>query len=284
MKFWDEVFNKPVDLRLYVMHTGTVHMAGNIHFNRKSPKFEEKPTDSRFNPVLSFLVSHPQKGHVLLDTGIHPDFCTDRYGNFGRLIGRLIHIRTEPGRDAVSQLGTLGLSAGDIGSIVLSHLHPDHTSGLPLFRENGRCRVYADGDELEAAQAPLALFKGYLKGHLKYAQTEALVYDGRRTPFDAVFDFFGDESLFIVKTAGHTAGHVSALLNMRQGPVLLTFDAAHRAENLTDQIPTKGRYTDGLKSVRQLAEFTACHSRCRIIYAHDPDQIGNLKLLPEYYE
>lgn len=43
MTDWDQVFTGPAGVRLYVIHTGSVHMAGNIHFNKKARPSKPSP-------------------------------------------------------------------------------------------------------------------------------------------------------------------------------------------------------------------------------------------------
>jgi glyoxylase-like metal-dependent hydrolase (beta-lactamase superfamily II) len=219
-----------------------------------------------------------------VDAGIHPDFCVKVSGNFGRLLGKMIKIKTGQGRDVLSQIKQIGLEAANIKAIIMSHLHPDHSSGLPLFQGNPHCTVYADEREYKKAESPGGIFQGYLKAHYKGLVIQPFTCFTGIEPFDQVSDFFGDESVFIIRTPGHTAGHISVLLNMQGGPVLLTVDAAHRQENLTGQIPTVGDYRQSLASLQKLQAFTSAHPATRVIYAHDPDQINGLKLFPEYYE
>lgn len=284
MKDFKNFFDMPHNIRLYVIHTGYVHMDGNIHINKKSPVFKNKPADSRYNPSYCFLLTHPKMGHILIDTGLHPDFCLKETGNFGRLLGKIIKVKTEKGQDVISRISSLGLSVQDIGYIIMTHLHSDHASGLPLFEDCSRCAVYADGDEIRAANSPLCLLRGYVKGHFKNMNIRHFNYSSALYPFEQVSDIFGDGSVFIIRTSGHTPGHVSVLLNMKNGPLLLTGDAAHRQENIAERVPTVGDYRSGLASINKLKQFLNEYPTTRVIYSHDPDQIGSLKLSPDYYE
>lgn len=284
MNDWKQVFERPCGIKLYVIHTGNVHMDGNIHFNKKSPVFKTKPKDTRYNPVYCFLIDHPEKGLALIDTGIHPDFCRQATGNFGRLLGKLIKIKTETGLDVISRINSIGLSAHDIKYIVMTHLHPDHSSGLPLFKKCTQCTVYTDIDEFNSARSLFGVLQGYLKEHHRGMKIKHFDYALKLKPFDQVADFFRDGSVLIIKTPGHTAGHVSVLLNMKEAPVFLTGDAAHRHENLVEEIPTVGKYHPSLTTLRRIGEYMQQFPTTMVIYSHDPDQTSRLKLFPEYYE
>jgi N-acyl homoserine lactone hydrolase len=281
MNEWGQYFKKPSNLKLFVMHTGFVHMNGNIHFNRKSQRFKDLPKDNRFNPVLAYLVQHPDKGCLLFDTGLHSSFAEDATGNFGGLLGRIVKTQSLRGQDAISQLGKINVHPGDIHSIILSHFHLDHTSGLSSFKAS---MVYADEKEIFAINSPLALFDGFLKKHLQGLAPQTISFNNKVPPFDRVCDFLNDGSVFIVGTPGHTAGHVSVILNMIDGPVFLTFDAAHRKANINESVPPKGDYSTALMSINNIRAFLREFPQTRVIFGHDPDQFESLKLLPDYYE
>ena len=283
MKNWEQHFQTPVKLKLYIIHTGYVHMSGNIHFNRKSPRFKVMPKDNRFNPVLAFLVEHPKKGFILLDTGLHPSFAEKSSGNFGWLLGKIVKVKSASGQDVVKQLEKIKVNPKKVNSIILSHLHLDHTSGLPLFSENANVTVYADQDEISSAQSPASLFQGYVKDHRRKLDLKNIQYRQGIPPFDHVCDFLGDGSVFVIKTPGHTTGNISILLNMAEGPIFLTFDASHRRANIQEFIPPKGDYETALRSIRSIKAFIDAFPKTRMIFGHDPDQFKDLKLIPEYY-
>lgn len=283
MKIWKDFFKHPSPMKLYVLHTGNIHMAGNIHFNKKSPAFKSKPIDNRFNPVLAFLVKHPSQGYVLLDTGIHSSFSKNASGNFGWLLSSMVKVKTSAGMDVPSQLYRLGVPFDEITHILLSHLHLDHPSGLPSFKSDRPPLVHVDAAELKIAYSPFGLFLGYIRKHLEGFKIQPLSYSGPVAPFDEVCDLFNDGSILVVKTPGHTPGHISVILNMQSGPLLLTFDAAHRKANLDEGIPTKGVYEQGLESIKRLQALVREFPSMNIIFGHDPDQIGSLKISPDYY-
>ncbi len=280
---WKRRLEAPMALKLYVMHTGEVRTGGNIHFNPHSPKFKSMPKEERFNPVYAYLVQHPRKGLLLLDTGLHHSFATSRLGNFGLLLGTLVRGRTEPGKDVRSQLRSLGASAADIRHIVLSHLHLDHPSGLSYFAGRSEIDICVDPDELCAARSPFGFLKGYVKGHLKGIDFRPVRYDVAVPPFDRVCDYFGDGSVYVVGTPGHTVGHCSVLLNAAEGPILLTFDAVHRKANLDEGIPPAGDYSRAMASLKAVETFAREVPGTRVVFGHDPDQAGSLSRAPDCY-
>lgn len=283
MMEWKRRFSTPARLTLHVLHTGEVKTKGNIHFNPRSPKFKGLPKEERYNPVFAYLVRHPDKGPLLLDTGLHHSFAESRFGNFGPLLGSLVRGRSAPGKDVRSQLRGAGIAPQDVRHILLSHLHLDHPSGLPYFAGIPGVKVYVDAAELAEARAPLGFLKGYVKRHLDGIEFQGIPYGPAVPPFRGVCDLFGDGSVFAVRTAGHTAGHASVVLNAMDGPILLTFDAVHRKANVDEGVPPSGDYEGALASVQDIESFLREFPETRVIYGHDPDQLGSLVLPPGHY-
>jgi glyoxylase-like metal-dependent hydrolase (beta-lactamase superfamily II) len=140
-----------------------------------------------------------------------------------------------------------------------------------------------DEEELKIAHSPFSFFQGYIPRHLDGFKIAPITYNGAVAPFDEVCDLFNDGSVLVIRTPGHTPGHVSVVLNMQSGPTLLTFDAAHRRANIEEGIPTKGIYEQGLDSIRRLQSFVKEFPAMNVIFGHDPDQIGSLKVSQDYY-
>lgn len=283
MQDWKERFRNPADLRLYVMHTGEVRTGKNIHCHPRSPKFKEIPKEDRFNPVFAYLVVHPRKGLLLLDTGLHGSFSRKRFGNFGALIGSMVHGRSKPDMDVCSQLWSLGMSHKDVGHIFLSHLHLDHPSGLPYFAGRPGLGTYVDPEELKLARSPFGFRLGYIRKHLEGIAFRPIPYGEGIAPFDRVCDFFGDGSVFLVATPGHTVGHASAILNASGGPIVLTFDAAHRRSNLLERVPPVGDYGKSMETLEKIGAFLEAFPDARVVFGHDPDQLETLLLAPKHY-
>ncbi|MFA6148109.1 MAG: MBL fold metallo-hydrolase [bacterium] len=283
MPDWNRLLTNPVQLKLYVMLTGEVHAPGNVHYNPRSPKFKSMPVEKRFNPVFAYLVERPGKEFLLLDTGLHHSFAQSRYGNFGPILGSMVKVKAGAEMDVRSQLRSIGVAIDDIHHVLLSHLHLDHPSGLPYFNGARNLKVYVDEKEGIVANAPFGFLKGYVKKHLRGIELSPIPYSTGAAPFEHSWDFFGDGSTIVVRTPGHTEGHSSVILNAMEGPILLTFDAVHRRSNLDHCIPPSGDYGKAADSMRRIESFLKDHPKTRVIFGHDPDQLGTLILAPQYY-
>jgi N-acyl homoserine lactone hydrolase len=224
-------------------------------------------------PIGAVLLHHPVEGPVLVDTGLHPVVATDPARTFGRLGAAVARgLRAGPDENVPARLRALGLSPDDVRLVVMTHLHPDHTSAMSAFP---RARFVVAREEWEAATGRLALTRGYLRGHLPPASAVRLVEPGEWRPWEAfarTLDLLGDGTIRLVATPGHTAGHLSVLFAGDDGPVLYLADAVYTLRNLREDV-LPWRTADDEASRRSLAEIRAyaeAHPDVPLVPTHDP--------------
>src|SRR4051812_9534890 len=83
------------------------------------------------SPLGAFLLEHPQQGPILVDAGLHPRAVGDLRSDFGRLNARFFSgLRVSPDQTVASHLARLGYRPADIETVVMTHLHVDHASGM----------------------------------------------------------------------------------------------------------------------------------------------------------
>ena len=107
--------------------------------------------------------------------------------------------------------------------------------------------------KLAAARSPLGTTGGYIKRLLDGLTIKTFEYSGGFGPFAQACDFFGDGSLYVLRAAGHTKGNIAVLLNAKDGPILLAFDAAHHIANTDEGIPPKGDYDRAMASLNNIS-------------------------------
>ena len=224
-------------------------------------------------PVQAFLVEHPGAGLVLIDTGFHAAVAVDARQGMGRLGGLVFKdLRMETEQAVPGQLRERGFDPDAVGTVVLTHLHSDHASGIAQFPD---ATFVVSTAEWEAAAEGRAT-DGYIKRHFDHA------FDYRLLDFESddadsfasfarSLDLFGDGSVRIVFTPGHTAGHCSVILRLAERDVLLTADAAysHRtlAENaLPYKMDDEHRFR---RSLREIQLYLEQNPDALVVPGHD---------------
>ncbi len=230
-------------------------------------------------PVPAFLIRHPSAGAILVDTGLHPSIATDGRENFGGLANRLGKPSLKPGEDVPAQLRAKGLDPGEIPIVVMTHLHLDHTSAISEFP---RSTFVVSATEWEAAtNGRKPALNGYRRAHFDYA-FEYRTVDFDRGGIDSYatfgrsFDLFGDGSVRLVYTPGHSAGHMSVVCRLAQRDCVIGGDAMDLAGQLDGSLAPPPRPFDAHNFRRSLQEL-------RLFRAQVPDAIITPGHDPEYY-
>jgi glyoxylase-like metal-dependent hydrolase (beta-lactamase superfamily II) len=216
-------------------------------------------------------VSHP-RGHLLFDTGVHCRAAADPIGRMGERRARLFRVLSGPSDHVVAQLALLGLRPDDIAWVVNSHLHFDHCGGNEFFP---RSTFLVQRRELDAARSETPV-PGYSPSALDF--DHPLQY----RDVDGDHDVFGDGSVVLMPTYGHTPGHQS--LHLRPpggGEWIFTADACYTRGNM-DRDTLPGVVWDAAEMTRSLHALRDLRDRrgVALVYGHDPAQWQDLARAP----
>ncbi len=227
-------------------------------------------------PVPSFLIRHPSAGAVLVDTGLHPSIATDGKENFGGIGARVGKPDLEAGEDVPAQLRKRGLDPGEIPIVVMTHLHLDHSSAISEFPNS--TFVISETEWNAAATGPRPMLNGYRRPHFDYA------FDYRTVDFDRggidsyatfgrTFDLFGDGSIRLAYTPGHSAGHMSVIARLAKHDFVIGGDATYTKAQLEGSAPLAPRPYDGhnyRRSLQELKLFRREYPDAIVTPGHDP--------------
>lgn len=220
--------------------------------------------------VPCFLIRHPS-GDLLWDAGFNDAVHDMPDGLLIELIGMRVTVPTT----LMSQLQQIGVTAADIDFISFSHSHGDHTGNAWQFPN---ARWIADADERafmfrdEARNSP----EFPAVAHLESVTPTLIEGDGDH-------DVFGDGSVTIIQTPGHTPGHTVLLVRLpNAGPVLLTGDMFHLAESRAQRLVPRFN-TDRAQTLASMdkIERIATETGARVIRQHVPEDINALPRFPE---
>ncbi len=227
-------------------------------------------------PCPAFLIRHPSAGAILVDTGLHPSIATDGRENFGRLATRIGKPALEPGADVPAQLRKRGLEPGEVPIVVMTHLHSDHTSAISEFPQS--TFIASETEWQAAAHGSNPLLNGYRRRHFDYA------FDYRTIDFDRggidsyssfgrTFDLFGDGSIHLAFTPGHSAGHMSVIARLRERDFVIGGDAVYTANQLDGGSPPARPFDahNWRRSLQELRLFKREFPQAIVTPGHDAE-------------
>lgn len=231
-------------------------------------------------PVPVFLVEHPTAGKLLVDTGFHASVQDKARNSLGRRQSWVLPAREAPGESAPEQLRQRGVEPGDVATILMTHLHNDHASGAIQFPD---ATFVVDGAEWAAACTG-GFSEGYRRAHYDQPFDWRTVDYGAAPPhatFARTLDLFGDGSIRLLSTPGHTRGHQSILLTLeRDGELLLTADAAYTRRAVEeDVLPIFifGGEDNYRRSLAAIRAYTEQSPEATVICGHDADRWPRLQ-------
>lgn len=267
--------------------TGTVDIHPQHAHRGRSPMYWWILTSRRWltgRPINVYVVEHAD-GIVLFDTGQDRASVTDPAyfpdGPTGLIYRRLARFHVSDDETLTDGLARLGYRPQDVTTAVISHLHQDHIGGVS---EVPQADLLVSAEEWRSLHRPMAEARGLLRDHidvpgLQWSPVElAALDDPSLAPFTTGRDLFGDGSLVLLPTPGHTPGSMSLLVRRPGTPPLLL------AGDLTYDIHAfeRGR-SGGVGSRRQLRRtranvlaLRANNPGMRILAAHDPAAAGLL--------
>ena len=180
-----------------------------------------------------------------------------------------------PKVSVVDQLAQLNVKPEQVRFVGISHYHPDHTGQVASLPQTTLLIGKGDWDIISSPQppanAPAAPFKHWLPGGA-----------GKVEPLPLDKDVFGDGSVVVLATPGHTPGHHSLLVRLSQtGAVLITGDLAHFRENY-DSLGVPPFNTGRAETLASLDRFRkiAANLNATVIIQHDGRDIGKLPAFP----
>jgi N-acyl homoserine lactone hydrolase len=230
-------------------------------------------------PVPAFLVEHPTAGAILIDTGFHASVASDPRDSLGPVGGRVLDIEMTADQAVPAQLEARGIDPASVRTVVMTHLHYDHASGVSQFP----AATFVVSEREWRAAGREGFRGGYRPRQFDHAfdwrTLDDTGADGDSfASFGRCFDLFADGSVRIVSTPGHSAGHQSVILRLPGREALLTGDAAYRTEAIVNGelqllFADEHRYRRSVGEIRRFVEQTP---DALVICGHDPQGFAAL--------
>jgi N-acyl homoserine lactone hydrolase len=223
-----------------------------------------------------WLIKHG-RDWLLWDTGV-PESALNNPRGWSTLPKLIVyHID----RSLTDQLADIGVKPADIGRVAISHTHGDHIGNMRLFSNSTVMMQRAEYNWIHSPNGPndnvnqLMALARKLLGTPKHLEL-----------IDGDTDVFGDGSVTLVSTPGHTPGHQSLLLHLKKsGFIILSGDVAHSQRNFEKNI-VPSLNTDNAESVASMERVKRLITTYKAAFFinHDKSQADTLKLLPAFYD
>ena len=251
--------------RLYVFDCGMLSFEDVAAFGLTNDE-----TDVREMIVPCYMIEHEQ-GRLLWDGGL-PSAVAEQEGwayndtGTGQKLDRTLS----------EQLADMGLGMVSFDYAAFSHMHFDHigvaneVEGATLLIQQAE---YDDafGDEIRAIYQP-DIYRGLL-------DLETILLGGDH-------DVFGDGSVRIISTPGHTSGHQSLFVDLQNsGPVLLSGDLYHfRFSRQEQRVPSFNVDRDTTLASMAHVEQLLTETGAELWIEHDLAKFGEMQQAPAYID
>ncbi len=236
-------------------------------------------------PINAFLIRH-RDGLVMFDTGLDPaiksdpDYIHQAIGQF--LVDRIFQFHIGPDDRLGRRLEARGVDPATIRTAVISHLHFDHVGGIVDIPQADLVVSQAEWDQLSR---PHPEHEWILREHIELpdARWRPIEFQPLTDPvlamFDGGFDLFGDGSMILLPTPGHTPGSLSMLVRSEaRPPVLLCGDLAYGGEFIRrDKIPGTGDAATLRHSYAQVRALLDRLPDLILVPSHDDDAAAALE-------
>ena len=251
--------------RIYIFDAGNIRGLDPKLFNFTRAELKEVDFVN-----IAYLIVHP-KGTLMFDAGAVQDshFTAD-----GSPVTEGIMSATRPLKP---QLAAAGYTPADITYLALSHYHSDHTANANDFAGATWIVQKAERDVM-LSEKPQGIIQPAHYSALRNAKTRILE--------DEDLDVFGDGTVVVKSTPGHTPGHQVLFVRLaKRGPVLLAGDLYHYPEErTTGRIPTFEFDAEQSRASRRKVEAFLEETGAEIWIEHDIATHAKLPRAPAFVE
>lgn len=231
--------------------------------------------------ALYALISHPNKGYILFDTGYTRRFydATKSYPN--KIYANETKVVITKDNEVKSQLESIGIHTEKIKHIIISHFHADHIGGLKDFKNANIYCSKKSYNQVKSINNFFAFSKGILKDlipidiekRLRFIEDISIKKEDEI--FQAKYDLFQDETIIIYNLPGHAAGQIGILLNTLKNKYFLIADACWNIKAITEnKLPNKivslffHSWQDYINSIKNIRKFKKLNPKVTIIPSH----------------
>jgi glyoxylase-like metal-dependent hydrolase (beta-lactamase superfamily II) len=253
-------------VKLYIFDLGSLKSANPL------PLLDRGVTVTDMS-VVAYLIVHP-RGTLLWDSGTMPDELVKPEGT--------TIVRATVKKTLTGQLAEIGYKPADITYLALSHYHYDHSANANAFagstwlvQRPERAAMFPETPPANPIDPNVTAKFATLK------TSKTMLLDGDH-------DVFGDGSVVILSTPGHTPGHQSLFVKLANfGPLVVSGDLYHypSERTLKDFLPFGSRGNDAQEAVSKAKVETLLKDKGATLWIqHDIEADAKLKKAPAFYD
>jgi N-acyl homoserine lactone hydrolase len=269
-----------IQMRIHAIQTGVVKIKrsqvegqGHNTITRQLAIYADRNW-TEWLPTYAWAIEHSE-GVIVVDTG-QGAHLLETGRSLHPFVRWEVEFRIDPDEEIGPQLRTLGIGPRDVKKVVLTHLHMDHDGGLAHFPNS---EILVAPGELRTASGWAGRIRGYLPNRWPSWFDPA--------PLDLAAESFGPFArsrrlthagdIVAVSTPGHTADHVSILVQDNDTTLFLAGDTSYN-----EALMLAGR-VDGVSPDERISRATLGAIRgfaetCPTVYlpTHDPQSATRL--------
>jgi glyoxylase-like metal-dependent hydrolase (beta-lactamase superfamily II) len=209
---------------------------------------------------------------ILWDTGIGDELVNVPGGEI------IAHgIRGVVKRTLISQLAEIGVDPGDVTLLILSHAHFDHVGNTRLFP---KAKWIVQRKEYDA------MFGSDFADHGFPLELYKTLRDNPTEIVEGDHDVFGDGSIRLVSTPGHTPGHSSLAVRLaKSGTIILSGDVVHFERNFVHRrVPIFNFDAEQTKASMDKIDAIIRSEGAQLWINHDTQQCATIPHAPRWVE
>lgn len=258
-------------IKLHIFHTGKVRVDKAIPLHEANPLAVTGLFRSKNNqmilPVSAYLIEHPD-GKILIDTGWDTKYAKQRPNQLFGLVDKISAPIIGQNEGIDNKLKSIGVTPKELDCVFISHMDFDHASGLSLVRD---AKSICTSEEEWKACNKFSL--RYIDTWTDICKVNTFCYsDSGIGPVGRSYDIFGDGSVLLVHTPGHSHGLFCVMICGKSNFIVLGNDAAYLPQSFSQhKIP--GFTVNNKLAEKSLDWLIQCKNNpsCAGVYVnHDP--------------